>query len=319
MVFKKMTLVFSIMLALNACSSTSKNNPANHSSSTEQFINTPTSNTNLNHHSSNTNTKNITPLTVNVKDVATISRADILDEIGHEYRNQVNEAQYSLKVGNQSYTDTEKDVIDLSKHFAKNQVSDVNTTQTLKGSSEGKSYYITENQKWRAYRQDYSVVAGFQATSGSTNLDGIDMGASDMFLSSIKGQATTEDKLPKVGIYNYSGQAFTQNETNGKLSYDVDFTNRTGKGEITNIHEAGKITLHEGTIRRDSHINQHLDNSTISGMAISSSATSEKRGHGTYTLGFFGPNAEEIAGIVEQNDTGLVGFGGKRGNEPKSQ
>lgn len=60
-----------------------------------------------------------------------------------------------------------------------------------------------------------------------------------------------------------------------------------------------------------------LDNSTISGMGISSTATSEKHGSGTYSLGFFGPNAEEIAGVVEQDGYGVVGFGGKRGNEPK--
>ena len=41
-------------------------------------------------------------------------------------------------------------------------------------------------------------------------------------------------------------------------------------------------------------------------------ATSEKAGNGTYKLGIFGPNAEEIAGSVLQGDDALVGFGGKK-------
>ena len=47
-------------------------------------------------------------------------------------------------------------------------------------------------------------------------------------------------------------------------------------------------------------------------LAANGIATSEKAGNGTYKLGIFGPNAEEIAGSVLQDNNALVGFGGKK-------
>lgn len=295
MMLKKMTLALGVALVFTAC--THEHNP------------------NFRARPDYSNSK--VPLTVHAGAAAPIAKADLISEVGSEYSEEINAAEYSLRVGNKSYT--ENDTVNLSEHFAKNQVSDVNVAQSLRGSAEGQSYHITQNQKWRAYRQDYSVVAGYQNTGGSSNIPGIDMNKSkgDMDITSVKGQATTESQLPDVGVYNYSGGAFTQNEKGGKLSYDVDFATRMGKGEITGINESGKITLHEGSIGRAAHTNVDLDNSTISGMGISSTATSEKHGSGTYSLGFFGPNAEEIAGVVEQDGYGVVGFGGKRGNETK--
>lgn len=334
MMLKKMTLALSIVLAFTACSSgqnlnvkarkaqmkaemLANNNIVNQSNNQNGSGSNHANSGSSTPAKSNTDYSNSkTPLTVHVKDAAPVARDDLISEVGGQYSPEVKAATYTLHVGKKSYT--ENDTVNLSEHFAKNQVSDVNVAQNLRGSAEGQSYYITQNQKWRAYRQDYSVVAGYQNTGGSSNIPDIDMNKKDdMDITSVKGQATTASQLPNVGIYNYSGGAFTQNETGGKLSYDVNFATRMGKGEITGINESGKITLHEGLIKSDTHTNEDLDDSTISGMGISSTATSEKRGRGKYTLGFFGPNAEEIAGVVEQNGDGLVGFGGKRGNAPK--
>lgn len=204
----------------------------------------------------------------------------------------------------------------------KNEVGDVTVVQKLEKNVDGTNYHATEVQKWRGYRQDYSIVAGYERDreKSTSNIPGLGSpwDAEDS-LESVKGQTTAADKLPTTGTYNYSGHAFTQNERNGKLSYDVNFETRTGKGEITGINQSGKITLDEGSIshRHVPHTNEDLDKSTISGMSISSTAKSEKMGSGNYTLGFFGPNAEEIAGVVKQNNDGVVGFGGKRGNKPK--
>ena len=112
--------------------------------------------------------------------------------------------------------------------------------------------------------------------------------------------------VPSSGKFNYVGEALSQEQT-GKFNYTVDFTAKTGSGSITDI--ADGITLHEGQIGKMSHTNP--DNTVVSGYGIGSSARSNSGLSGTYKLGFFGPNADEVAGVVTSH-YGDVGFGGKK-------
>lgn len=314
--FKKVILAASIMLALGACAGDyektkhkrASTQSTEQSSQTSQSSSTNTNNATNNSQQTNTKTAGIT---IQVAEVNKIKQAELESEFGKNARG----AAYTLKVGSKTYQSG--DVLDVSDHMPKNTVTDVAISHTGTKNVDGKNYYITEHQKIRGYRQDYSVIAGYQRTGIASNIEGQYTGAVDDEMEVIfaKGQVTAENALPKTGTYNYSGAAFANNDTDGKLSYDVNFDKRIGSGKITGIESAGDITLHEGSIQAISHTNEEVDNSTIRGMGIESSATSARGQSGTYTLGFFGPNAEEIVGVVNSN-AGEVGFGGKRSATP---
>lgn len=161
------------------------------------------------------------------------------------------------------------------------------------------------------YQQQYSVVGGAQlrggTVSGAAYHNPSYFPAEDLEIDVVKGRAA--QNLPTVGTYRYQGVAFTQNEQ-GKLDYAVDFDKRKGGGSITGIAAMGKIDLKESSIVPVSHTN--ADQSVISGHGINGAAISELKGSGTYKLGFFGSNAEEIAGAVRQGNTNFIGFGGTK-------
>ncbi|WP_158608809.1 factor H binding protein domain-containing protein [Neisseria weixii] len=125
-----------------------------------------------------------------------------------------------------------------------------------------------------------------------------------MSFDTVRGYAT--QNLPSGGKFNYVGEALSQDQT-GRLNYTVDFAAKTGSGFISDI--AGGISLNEGRIGAMSHTNP--DNTSISGYGISSTAHSNNGLSSTYKLGFFGPEADEIVGVVT-SDHGDVGFGGKK-------
>ena len=83
------------------------------------------------------------------------------------------------------------------------------------------------------------------------------------------------------------------------MSYDVNFTDKTGVGSITGLGDV--ISLNQGS---------------ISGTGITSTAK-QLTNTGTYSLDFYGKKAEEIAGKVIFNGKDTVGFGGTRGEITK--
>ena len=156
------------------------------------------------------------------------------------------------------------------------------------------------------YQQPYSIVTGTEIKGGTVTALGRteNLEPEDLDFATVKGYAT--QTLPSSGKFNYVGEALSQEQT-GKFNYTVDFTAKTGSGSITDI--ADGITLHEGQIGKMSHTNP--DNTVVSGYGIGSSARSNSGLSGTYKLGFFGPNADEVAGVVTSH-YGDVGFGGKK-------
>ncbi|WP_289394611.1 factor H binding protein domain-containing protein [Mannheimia haemolytica] len=137
------------------------------------------------------------------------------------------------------------------------------------------------------YNQPYSIVTAQEVErKGWENGKYIDK--SDKTIT-VKGLKT--EKLPTEGKATYEGKAFNYNgdtgHSGGFLTYNVDFTDRTGSGR-----EEGDwgmyILLDKGSIEENSI----------------SSTTHQYYGNshyvdGKYQIEFFGPNAEEISGKIQ--------------------
>ena len=143
------------------------------------------------------------------------------------------------------------------------------------------------------YNQPYSIIFA-DTESGVRNSSSINE-LSNVLIAGLK---TKLEAIPTKGTANYSGKAFDA-ENKGTLDYNVNFENKTGSGTITGL--GNNITLERGS---------------ISGTGISSTATQGYKS-GSYSLDFFGKNAEEIAGKVIFNGNYTVGFGGQRGKIQK--
>ena len=135
------------------------------------------------------------------------------------------------------------------------------------------------------------------------NLGKIEKGEFDSYYT--LGQSTKT--LPSAGSFNYKGVAFNENER-GNLDYTINFDTKMGSGSISGLNETGKITLHASNIVKRDYDTEEFSHYGV----VEGKATLEKQGNATYDLGIFGPNANEIAGIVTKGDKDLVGFGGQK-------
>ena len=201
---------------------------------------------------------------------------------------------YTVKLGNQ--TSKGKD-LDLSGYPLKKLALNQNFQETAIVRAEGKNYTITQSGKAHIYRQNYSLIAGVNPEKATLNGPNINKSENldDSYIL-IKGQAT--QTLPTAGKFDYSGIA-SDGAIQGKLAYSVDFDSRKGSGKITGI--GSDINLNEASIREVSHTNE-IDNTVIKGHGIQGSSN-----RGDYALGFFGPNAEEIVGTVNDDEIGFAG------------
>lgn len=313
MSLKPICIAIALTLTLTACGSS--NNPT----LTIPKVSTTTSNATGNSGSTTTNnstsnsstTTNSSTSNAGVTVDKTYAVSALKAEVDKQLRNAYGYAgfnstnNYQITVGGKTYTSGNIDLKTLG-----NGIQRINATETASANVGGTTYTATRHSVVHLYQQPYSVVAGVQVINGSiSDANGNvirDIGGSDLDINFVKGEATKT--LPSAGTYNYAGKAFSQKEA-GQFNYAVNFDTRKGSGSITGITDAGKITLNEGTISNLSHTNP--DNTTISGFGIQSTATSANLGNGEYKLGFFGPNAEEVAGTVS-NAFGDVGFGGTK-------
>ncbi|MGX2967324.1 factor H binding protein domain-containing protein [Ursidibacter sp. B-7004-1] len=125
-----------------------------------------------------------------------------------------------------------------------------------------------------------------------------------------EGLETKIDKIPNEGKAIYTGKAYGAFNTNGELSYSVDFKARTGSGIITGIERfKDNIILETGSIK---------ENSIVSSTRI---GTENKRDSQydhlyRYEIKFFGPKAEEIGGKAVTGDY-TFGLAGTRGEIQK--
>ena len=165
------------------------------------------------------------------------------------------------------------------------------------------------------YNQNYSVVLGnYEGAITYNNSTGAIISDNRNSTINVKGLMTALDAIPQLGTATYTGKAFngtyqrnfdwntyqtSESIKEGKLTYNVDFTNRNGSGSITGLGD--NINLQQGS---------------ISGTGISAIAQQGFK-NGNYSLDFYGKNAEEIAGKVAFDGKDTVGFGGTRGDITK--
>ena len=328
MSFKKVSTATIIVLSLAACSNNQPNDipsitsssngiQKNNGDSTGNNSNTSNNNSNTSNNNSNTsgnnsntsgNNSNTSGNNSNTSGNAT-PRVDFsvsyqglksnaneaVQHLAKEFG--VNDAalqSYTVKLGNQTSKGKE---LNLSGYPLKKLVLNQDFQETAIARAEGKNYTITQSGKAHIYRQNYSLIAGINPTKATLN--GPDINKSENLDDTyilIKGQTT--QTLPTAGKFDYSGIA-SDGVSQGKLAYSVNFDNGKGSGTITGI--GSDINLHEASIREGSYTNE-IDNTEIKGYGIQGSSN-----RGDYALGFFGPNAEEIVGTVNDGEIGFAG------------
>ena len=201
---------------------------------------------------------------------------------------------------------TQNGDIDLSKYPKGHHK--FSTQERVTGSANGVQGSITRNSDVYLFKQDYSLIAGIHDKNMTVKLGNEHevnfIGYIDYF---VRGVPT--EKLPTTGKFNYSGSGKVRSQfgaQDAKFSYDVDFANKTGSGSL------GNITLSKGNITTQT-LPSEIDNSPITTPGIEGKATDGSL-NGEYGLGFFGPNADEIVGLVELGDKNDVigAFGGTK-------
>ena len=328
MSFKKVSAATIIILSLTACSnnqpndipsitsssnSIQKNNgnsADNNSNSSNNNSNTSNNNNNTSSNNSNTsnNNSNTSGNNSNTSGNAT-PRVDFSVSYGGLKTNAIEDIQklakdlgvpgatvksYNVTLGNQSSSGSN---INLSGYPLKELKLNQNFQETAIANASGNNYTITRSGKAHIYRQNYSLIAGINPTNTTVRGSGVNESEKldDTYIL-IKGQTT--QTLPTAGKFNYSGIA-SDGVSQGKLAYSVNFDNGKGSGTITGI--GSDINLHEASIREGSYTNE-IDNTEIKGYGIQGSSN-----RGDYALGFFGPNAEEIVGTVNDGEIGFAG------------
>ena len=186
----------------------------------------------------------------------------------------------------------------------------------------------TESSLKKTYDQPYSVVVGSGTMTTTTDNYNGTQTTNNFGIDKVAGLATLEQNVPSVGRAVYTGQAFSSIDKNGDFSYLVDFDKRKGSGEITGWQEEfGDVKLKEGNLKK-----VNVGGKTVVGVSGTWSGNTDglhvaetSESQGSYTLGLFGPKAEEVAGTATVNSvltamhTGIqagnsyvVGFGGQK-------
>ena len=173
------------------------------------------------------------------------------------------------------------------------------------------SRYITQTSTTsslnKIYGQPYSVVVGNGTqTTTSDNYNGTQT-TSNFAINKVAGLATLDQNVPTTGKAVYTGGAFSAVSDNGKLNYLVDFDKRKGSGDIQGLTEFGAVKLQEGDLTK-----VNLNGKSVTGVIGNAQAIAS----GSYMLGLFGPQADEVAGkaTIAQKE---IGFGGTRGEITK--
>lgn len=276
----------------NAAAANNQNNPASNGN-TAANANNPTN-------SGNTAINNPPPrvdFSVSYEGIKNTANKDIR-ELAQEkkIKGEVILKSYKVNLGNQSSSGNNFNLSSIPLKTLDSQ----NYRETVVAQAGGQNHTITRNGVAHIYRQNYSLIAGITPTGLTINGESEKLDADDDDTNIlIKGYAT--QNLPTAGKFDYSGIA-SDGDKKGKLAYSVDFDSRKGSGKITGLDS--DIHLNEAEIKKMSYTNKETDGTTIKGHGIEGSSN-----RGNYRLGFFGPNAEEIVGTV--ND-GEIGFAGSR-------
>ena len=203
--------------------------------------------------------------------------------------------------------------VDAKRHYVYQDFTHVNDDGELTKFS-GSSYI---------YQQPFSVVVSQYFTQDIRNNQDLTSKESDTN-NYIAGFATPENALPTIGTAVYKGVALIA-PYDGVFTYKVNFDQRTGSGSIAGITGSTLIALAEGSVGK-----VNMQGKEMMGISSTAKVTSKDGAdfsNGSYTLGFFGSAAQEIAGTakfdssrrISLNADGKyeIGFGGQRGEIKK--
>lgn len=261
---------------------------------------------------SNTNTSVNTPTVVAHKN--TIDLNDIKEELENEWQSEI--VSMKMQVENADNRADKINLAPLGQGFSINDWSATMVERDL-----GQTYNMEYKGKLYLFQQDYSALGMIEATHETENgdlavIDPVD--TSILFVGD--GQPTVN--LPTKGTYNYAGKVkihdvnrdkYLDNRMiDGQFNYAVNFDTQTGSGKVSNI-DGKDIKLNAGRISDLKDEDGFNISPTVKG--IEGTATHGNK-TGEYTLGFFGPNANEVSGTVTVEtgeNTGYMGIiGGKK-------
>ena len=175
----------------------------------------------------------------------------------------------------------------------------------------------------RAYNQEYSFVQGHRQDAvvnqyGETR-------ASRFNIESVTGFLTDVNAIPKVGSSTYQGKSFGAYGV-GDFTYTINFDEKSGEGKISSLIDVQHVS---DVILEKGNIQGNIIESTLRTENPRYSGSDSEPLTGSYILGIYGPNAEEVAGqaildnvprnmlranlrTAEDGFTSEIGFGGKR-------
>ena len=191
----------------------------------------------------------------------------------------------------ESKLQVEKQAIDKAKRvFGLEKIPEGEISETAPNESVAyNTKYINSDY---IYNQKYSVVVMSHSKQiGENHISEYTLSQGNR----ATGLQTLNNAIPSEGSARYVGKAFNA-DNKGSLQYDVDFSNRTGQGEIIGINEIGTVQLNKGNFQVGTVSNT---------VKIQSSAQLAEQPDikGYYTVDFFGKNAEEVAGVATLQKT----------------
>ena len=202
-----------------------------------------------------------------------------------------------------------------------NLVSGLSYKSIDQSSLNNKDQYTQRTGNHYIYQQPYSITVGtWLHVDIKDDINQLVENRSTYNVD-VAGFATQAVAIPTEGKASYTGLGIHTSDR-FDLTYNVDFGKRTGSGALLKATEyGGRILLEEGNI---SKIN--LKGNDVIG--ISSSAKALNGSTGIYTVGFYGTQAQEIAGSLEMNQSFLgnrtningkteIGLGATRGEISK--
>ncbi|WP_219208139.1 factor H-binding protein [Neisseria meningitidis] len=148
-----------------------------------------------------------------------------------------------------------------------------------------------ESGEFQVYKQSHSALTALQTEQVQDSEDSGKMVAKRQFrIGDIAGEHTSFDKLPKDVMATYRGTAFGSDDAGGKLTYTIDFAAKQGHGKIEHLKSPElNVDLVVAYIKPDEK--RHA--------VISGSVLYNQNEKGSYSLGIFGGQAQEVAGSAE--------------------
>ena len=129
-----------------------------------------------------------------------------------------------------------------------------------------------------------------------------------LYLKLAYGIEPLQGEIPTSGKATYTGVAFDKNDR-GTLSYHVDFGNKQGHGNITNLGRYGNVTLQPAAFRQTNE----ADYVIYEVPERTGIASSDRYGRMSYDLRLWGPQAAELSGKLSDNRESVAVFHGTRG------